>query len=258
MNPIRILFCGANGRMGRATAELIRANERYMLVAGVDITGEGAEAVGAPVYKHIAEVKEEADVIVDFSHHSALPELLSYAKDKQMPIVVCTTGHTPEETAMMQEASVSIPVFFSRNMSVGINLLISLCRKASAMLSEEFDIEIVEAHHHNKLDAPSGTALMIADAIAEEVPYTPVYTYDRHTVRQKRSKEEIGIHAIRGGSIVGEHSVIFAGPEEVVTLSHSAGSRSVFASGALRAAAYIIGKPAGMYNMNDVVSEIQL
>ena len=257
MNPIRILFCGANGRMGRATADLIRANDKFTLTAGIDITGEGASAIGAPVYKHIAEVTEEADVIVDFSHHSALPELLAYAKDKHLPIVICTTGHTPEENAMMQEAAATIPVFFSRNMSVGINLLISLCRKASAMLGDDFDIEIVEAHHHNKLDAPSGTALMIADAIAEEVPYDPVYTYDRHAVRQKRAKEEIGIHAIRGGSIVGEHSVIFAGAEEVVTLSHSAGSRSVFASGALRAAAYVIGKPAGMYNMNDVVAEIE-
>lgn len=257
MNPIRILFCGANGRMGRATADLIRANDKFTLTAGIDITGEGASAIGAPVYKHIAEVTEEADVIVDFSHHSALPELLSYAKDKHLPIIICTTGHTPEENAMMQEAAASIPVFFSRNMSVGINLLISLCRKASAMLGDDFDIEIVEAHHHNKLDAPSGTALMIADAIAEEVPYDPIYTYDRHAVRQKRSKEEIGIHAIRGGSIVGEHSVIFAGAEEVVTLSHSAGSRSVFASGALRAAEYIVGKPAGMYNMNDVVAEIE-
>ena len=257
MNPIRILFCGANGRMGRATADLIRANDKFTLTAGIDITGEGASAIGAPVYKHIAEVTEEADVIVDFSHHSALPELLSYAKDKHLPIVICTTGHTPEETAMMKEAAETIPVFFSRNMSVGINLLISLCRKASAMLGDDFDIEIVEAHHHNKLDAPSGTALMIADAIAEEVPYDPIYTYDRHAVRQKRAKEEIGIHAIRGGSIVGEHSVIFAGAEEVVTLSHSAGSRTVFASGALRAAAYVIGKPAGMYNMNDVVAEIE-
>ena len=257
MNPIRILFCGANGRMGRATADLIRANDKFTLTAGIDITGEGASAIGAPVYKHIAEVTEEADVIVDFSHHSALPELLAYAKDKHLPIVICTTGHTPEETAMMKEAAASIPVFFSRNMSVGINLLISLCRKASAMLGDDFDIEIVEAHHHNKLDAPSGTALMIADAIAQEVPYDPIYTYDRHAVRQKRAKEEIGIHAIRGGSIVGEHSVIFAGAEEVVTLSHSAGSRTVFASGALRAAAYVIGKPAGMYNMNDVVAEIE-
>ena len=257
MNPIRILFCGANGRMGRATADLIRANDKFTLTAGIDITGEGASAIGAPVYKHIAEVTEEADVIVDFSHHSALPELLAYAKDKHLPIVICTTGHTPEETALMKEAATTIPVFFSRNMSVGINLLISLCRKASAMLGDDFDIEIVEAHHHNKLDAPSGTALMIADAIAEEVPYDPIYTYDRHAVRQKRAKEEIGIHAIRGGSIVGEHSVIFAGAEEVVTLSHSAGSRTVFASGALRAAAYVIGKPAGMYNMNDVVAEIE-
>ncbi|MBQ8287711.1 MAG: 4-hydroxy-tetrahydrodipicolinate reductase [Clostridia bacterium] len=257
MNPIRILFCGANGRMGRAIAELIRENEKYTIAAGIDLTGEGSKVVNAPVYKHIAEVTEEADVIVDFSHRIALPELLDHAKAKKMPIVVCTTGHTPEDMELMQEASATVPVFFSRNMSVGINLLISLCRKASAMLGDDFDIEIVEAHHHNKLDAPSGTALMIADAIAEEVPYDPVYTYDRHAVRQKRAKEEIGIHAIRGGSIVGEHSVIFAGPEEVVTLSHSAGSRSVFASGALRAAAYIIGKPAGMYNMNDVVAEIE-
>lgn len=256
MSPVRILFCGAAGRMCKATADLLENNNTAEIVCGVDITGKGVG--NFPVYTTIDQVKEEFDVIVDFSHHSVLPELLTYAKDKHLPIVICTTGHTPEETAMMKEASATIPVFFSRNMSVGINLLIELCKKATAMLGEDFDIEIIEQHHHNKLDAPSGTALMIADAISEVTPYETAYTYDRHEVRQKRAKEEIGIHAIRGGSIVGEHSVMYCGPDEVITLSHSARSRSVFANGAIRAAAYIIGKPAGMYDMNDIVSEMAL
>ena len=257
MNPIRIIFCGANGRMGRATAELIRANDKYTLAAGVDITGEGAEAIGAPVYKHIAEVTETADVIVDFSHHSALPELLDYAKEKQMPIVVCTTGHTPEENAMMQAASATVPVFFSRNMSLGINLLMALCRKAATMLGADFDVEIIEKHHNKKLDAPSGTALMLADAVRDaDGGVDHPYVYDRTGVRRERTRGEIGISAVRGGTIVGEHEVMFCGKDEVITLSHSAASREVFATGALRAAHFMCGKPVGFYNMDDVINEI--
>ncbi len=252
----RILFCGAGGRMCRAMVDLLQKNPYAEIVCGVDITGNAAG--NFPVYTHIADVKETFDVIIDFSHHSALPELLAYAVDKRLPVVVCTTGHTPEEIELMRKASAVIPVFFSRNMSVGINLLIELCKKAAAMLGEEFNIEIVEAHHGTKLDAPSGTALMIADALAETVPYDARYVYDRHEVRKTRDKDEIGIHSIRAGTIVGEHSVIFGGPDELITISHSAASRSVFANGAIRAAVYLVGKPAGMYNMNDIVQEMDI
>ena len=249
-----IIFCGINGRMGQAVKELISEKENFKIVAGVDVndTSNGEY----PVYKNIADVKEKADVIVDFSFHGAIGAYLEYAKAKRLPIVVSTTGHTAEETAMMHEAAKSIPVFFSRNMSLGINLLIELAKKAAAMLGDDFDIEIIEAHHNKKLDAPSGTALMIADAISETLDEKPEYVYDRSERREERPKNEIGIHAVRAGGIVGEHSVLFGGKNESVTISHSAYSRSVFALGALRAAEFMVGMPAGMYSMSDLIGEI--
>ena len=192
--------------------------------------------------------------MIDFSHHSALEGLLAYAVRTGTPLVVCTTGHTEEELAQMKEAAKKAPIFFSRNMSLGINLLISLCRRAAATLGEDFDIEIIEKHHNQKLDAPSGTALMIADAICEDGEHP--YVYDRHAERRKRARGEIGLHAVRGGNIVGEHEVMFCGQNETVTLSHSAASREVFATGALRAAHFMQGKGAGLYNMDDVVNSL--
>ncbi|MGM9636825.1 MAG: 4-hydroxy-tetrahydrodipicolinate reductase [Eubacteriales bacterium] len=248
---IKILFCGACGRMGRATYELTKGNDKYSFLCGVDVAP--ASDLPYPIYTSIGDCPETPDVIVDFSHHTALPAILDYAVAHKVPAVICTTGHTEEETALMKTASEKIPVFFSRNMSVGINLLIELSKKAAALLGEDFNIEIVEAHHNQKLDAPSGTALMIADEIRDTVDFDAEYVYDRHSVRKKRDPKEIGIHSIRAGSIVGEHSVIFGGPNEVITLSHSALSRSVFANGALRAAEFVIGKPAGMYDMSDVI-----
>lgn len=252
---IRILFCGITGRMGKNTLETIAGSnnfsEKFCIYAGVDVTP--AENADIPVYRDIADVPEKPDVIVDFSHHSALPSILDYAVKNRVPAVICTTGHSEEETELMREASRKIPVFFSGNMSIGINLLTYLTKKVASILGEDFDIEIVEAHHNKKLDAPSGTALMLAKAASEGVSYDAEYVYDRHSYRKQRSKEEIGIHSIRGGTIVGEHSVIYAGSNETVTLSHSASSRAAFATGALRASEYIIGKPAGMYDMNDVL-----
>lgn len=248
---IKILFCGACGRMGRATYELTKGSDQYTFLCGVDVAP--AADLPFPIYPSIDDCPEVPDVIVDFSHHSALPSILDYAVFHKVPAVICTTGHTEEETALMKTASEKVPVFFSRNMSIGINLLIELSKKAAALLGEDFNIEIVEAHHNQKLDAPSGTALMIADEIRDTVDFDAEYVYDRHSVRKKRDPKEIGIHSIRAGSIVGEHSVIFGGPNEVITLSHSALSRSVFANGALRAAKFVIGKPAGMYDMSDVI-----
>ncbi len=255
---INILFCGINGRMGRNTVETIASSkqfsQKYNICAGVDLFGEGAFSF--PVYKSFNEVCEKADVIIDFSNHSLLPEILDYSVKNGIPAVICTTGHTEEEQELMKKASLSVPLFFSRNMSVGINLLSLLTKKAAEMLGEDFDIEIVEAHHNKKLDAPSGTALMLADAVSKGLTYTPEYVYDRHSYRKEREHQEIGIHSVRGGTIVGEHSVIFAGSNEVLTLSHSASSRAVFASGALRAAEFIITRSAGLYDMNDVVEEM--
>ena len=222
------------------------------IVAGVDINPAADSPF--PIFTSPEEFQGRADVIVDFSHHSALPGLLAYAVRTGTPLVVCTTGHTEEETAAMKEASERVAVFFSRNMSLGINLLISLCRRAAATLGADFDIEIIEKHHNKKLDAPSGTALMIADALSEDAEHS--YVYDRHAERRQRARGEIGLHAVRGGTIVGEHEVLFCGKDEVITLSHSAASREVFATGAIRAARFMKGRAPGFYNMNDVIGDL--
>ncbi len=248
---IKILLSGCLGRMGHAVSEATQ-NTNFTIISGTDINVCQSTF---PIYSKIADAVEIPDVIIDFSHHTALPQIMEYATKNNVPCVICTTGHTDEEYAIMKEASTHVPVFFSRNMSLGVNLLIALCKKASHALGSDFDVEIIEKHHHNKLDAPSGTALMIADAIADTRSESE-YVYDRHSVRKKRDEKEIGIHSIRGGSIIGEHEVMFAGKDEIITISHSAGSRELFATGALRAAEFIIGKNAGMYNMDNILEEI--
>lgn len=248
---LKILFCGAAGRMGRATAELVKDDGELTICAGVDLSSDST--LPFPIYTKTSEVKETPDVIVDFSNHALLTDILSYAVEKKIPAVICTTGHTVDELAAMEEAARMIPIFYSRNMSLGINLLTELAKKAAEVLGIGYNIEIVEAHHNKKLDAPSGTALMIADAIKDAALPDAQYVYDRHNVRRTREGREIGIHSVRAGSIVGEHSVIFGGDEEIITLSHSALSRSVFASGALRAARFITDKPCGIYDMGDIV-----
>lgn len=250
----KIIFCGINGRMGKAVEEIIAEKGDSKIVAGVDINTE--QRGNYPVYSKINEIKEKADVIVDFSFHAEISSYLEYAKANKLPIVVCSTGHTPEELDLMKNYAKYVPIFFSGNMSLGINLLIELSKKAASMLGEDFDIEIVESHHNKKLDAPSGTAIMIANAISETLEDKPEYIYDRHERREARPKNEIGIHSVRAGGIVGEHSVIFGGQNESVTISHSAFSRSVFALGAVRAAKFMVGLPAGMYSMTDLVNDI--
>ncbi|MBQ3482895.1 MAG: 4-hydroxy-tetrahydrodipicolinate reductase [Clostridia bacterium] len=250
---LNILLCGCGGRMGAAVAAAAKAaGER--IVAGVDINPAADSPF--PIYASPEEFAGKADVIVDFSHHSALQGLLAYAERTATPLVICTTGHSDEQVALMHEYAKRVPIFFSRNMSLGINLLISLCRRAAATLGADFDIEIIEKHHNQKLDAPSGTALMIADAIAESDNAEHPYIYDRHAERRKRARGEIGLHAVRGGTIVGEHEVLFAGKDETLTLAHSASSREVFATGALRAAQFLATKGAGLYSMDDIVNEL--
>ena len=183
-----------------------------------------------------------------------MPPLLKFALDKKLPIVIATTGFSEQTVEDIKKAAESIPVFYSGNMSLGINLLIELVKKAENVLGSDFDIEIVEKHHNQKIDAPSGTALMIADAISEEIDTPVQYEYDRHSRRIKRPKNEIGIHSIRGGTIVGEHDVIFAGCDEIITVSHTALSKNIFAVGSLNAARFLFGKSAGIYNMGDLVS----
>ena len=250
---IQLVLIGCAGRMGRVIAECVGARDDCRIVAGVDQTTKGDEAF--PVYPSCQEITEPADAVIDFSHPSALRGTIEFACGRGIPVVMATTGLGEEHKALLEQAAKSIPVFTSANMSVGIHLIRELCAKAAQILEDGYDIEIVEAHHNQKLDAPSGTALMLADAIADACAEPKALEYDRHSKRQKRSKEEIGMHAIRGGTITGEHSVIFAGRDEIITISHSARSREVFATGALRAALFLIGKAPGSYSMSDLIHE---
>ena len=235
--------------MGRAIIESVK--DGCTIVAGVDVNAS-ALSTGFPVYEKISDFPGKADVIVDFSHHSALPSLIEYAKATKTPIVLATTGHTDEELALIEESVNEIAIFRSGNFSLGINLLITLAKQAAKTLGTDFDVEIIEKHHNKKLDAPSGTALMIADAIASEREESE-YVFDRHSERKARESKEIGLHSVRGGTIVGEHEAIFAGENEIVTISHSAASREIFATGALRAAVYLAKKEKGLYNMTDMI-----
>ena len=203
--------------------------------------------------KFIIAFGSEADGISDFSNPALLNELLEFAKSKKLPLVIATTGYNESQIKQIEAASKFIPIFFTFNMSLGVNLLCSLAKRAASILGDDFDIEIIEKHHNQKLDAPSGTAIMLANALNGVFNDKLKYEYDRHTKRAKRNKNEIGIHSVRGGTIVGEHDVIFAGRDEVITLSHAAHSKQVFAVGALRAAKFIATKPNGMYDMNDIL-----
>ncbi len=248
----QIIISGCNGRMGRVVAEICKSNPELSLVAGLDISGE--KLADFPVYAHPMEFSGACDCVIDFSSPSALEALLAFCKKKRCGVVLATTGYSDEQLAAIQAASQEIPIFRSANMSLGINVLLQLVREAAQIL-KGFDIEIVEKHHNKKLDAPSGTALMLADAAASAVDYSARYVYERESVRQPRDSHEIGISSVRGGTIVGEHEVIFAGRDEVIEIKHSASSREVFANGAVRAAAFLVGKAPGMYNMSNLIAE---
>ncbi len=239
--------------MGRVVVNSVSTNEECKIVCGVDAFGENN--YNFPTYKDFSDIREKADVIVDFSNPSLINSLLDFSLKNEMSAVICTTGYSPEQVEKIKSASKKIPVFYSGNMSLGVNLLIELAKQAAKVLKNDFDIEIIEKHHNQKVDAPSGTALMIADGISEELEKEPQYVFDRHTYRRKRSKNEIGIHAIRGGTIVGEHDVIFAGHDEVVTISHQSQSKELFATGAINAAIFIKDKPYGMYNMSQMLAD---
>ena len=247
---MKILISGAAGHMGREVAA--QAGPAGIEIAGgVDVAGVQADF---PVWADFTQAPE-VDCIVDFSRPASLDGLLAYAVQNRIPAVLATTGYDEVQLAAIDEAAKVIPVFRSANMSVGIALLRALSRKAAQVLGDDFDVEIVEAHHNRKADAPSGTALMLADAINDAAGGKYEYVYDRTQHRQKRGDAELGISAVRGGGIVGEHEVLFCGPEEVVRLSHSAGSRGVFADGAIQAALYLQGREPGYYNMNDLIKE---
>ena len=250
---LKIALSGCNGRMGRVITDICSKKENMKIVAGFDLYTE--KLADYPVFADPFEFTGACDVIIDFSNVSLTDQLLAYCIKTRTPVVICTTGHNAEQLARIREASQQIPVFRSGNMSVGINLRMELLRKCASVLSEGFDVEIVEQHHNQKVDAPSGTALMLADAVREALPYDAEYVYDRHERREKRPAHEIGIHSIRGGTIVGEHSVMFCGRDEIIEIRHSARSREVFAVGAVDAAAYLAAQTQpGMYDMSDVIA----
>lgn len=248
---INVIICGANGKMGRVIESCIKARNDMKVVAGVDIVT--TEYSDFNIFKEISECDQKADVLIDFSHPSLLDALLKYCEKTKTPLVLATTGYTEEQIAKIKSAASVVPIFFTFNMSIGINLLVDLAKRAAEILGEQFDVEIIEKHHNQKVDAPSGTAIMLANAVNEVMNNSYKYEYDRHSKREKRPKKEIGIHAVRGGTIVGEHEVLFAGRDECISLSHSATSKEVFAVGAVNAAAYMANKPVGMYDMGSLL-----
>ena len=249
---MKVILCGACGRMGRNVAQLC-AERGVTVTAGVDVA---PAPMPFPVYPDFSDIREEADVVIDFSPASSVRERLDFCKARKIGIVIAGTAFSDEDEALIRAAADVIPVFQTGNLSVGVNLLQMLVKKAAEVLGDGFDAEIVERHHNMKKDAPSGTALMLAKSVNEGFGGSRENVYGRHGLVGARKKSEIGIHAVRGGTIVGEHEVMFAGQDEIVTLSHSARSRMVFAEGALRAAEWLTSQPAGKYDMNDLLADI--
>ncbi len=249
---LKILLSGCCGKMGKVVADMIKNSNDSEIVAGIDVVKCDFEF---PIYNSINNFKEKADAIIDFSHPSFLSEILEYAKTTKTPLVIATTGLSSLQIDEINEVAKVVPIFFCANMSIGVNLLIELVKKCANVLGDGFDIEIIEKHHNQKIDSPSGTALMIADELSNELPYSTKYSYDRHNQRKKRQNNEIGIHSIRGGTIVGEHEIIFAGIDEIVSIKHSALSKEIFAVGAIKAAKFIKTKETGLYNMRSMVNQ---
>ena len=250
---VKIAISGICGKMGRNVLASVSERQDCEVLCGIDVCD--AAGISVPVYKTPAEMPEKPDVIIDYSHPDSLEGLLEYAQATGTPVLLATTGYSEEQQAKIQQASANVALFASGNMSLGIQLLMALAKKAAAVLGNRFDIEIIEKHHNQKIDAPSGTALMLANAICEETDPPKHLVYDRHSVRKKREMTEIGMHSVRGGTIVGEHEVLFAGPDECISLTHSAYSKRVFAEGSVNAAVFLIGKKPGLYNMTDLLAE---
>lgn len=248
----KVLISGCNGHMGKVVADICAEDPDIEVVGGFDLLGTTDRPF--PVFSSPAQFDGEADALIDFSSPAALEGLLELGKSKKIPLVLATTGYSEEQIAQINDCAQFVPIFRSANFSLGINVLLDLVKKAAAVLGGGYDVEIVERHHNRKVDAPSGTALMIADAAAQALPYEAHYVYDRQSVRQKRDPHEIGISAVRGGNIVGDHEIIFAGRDEVIEIRHSAMSREVFASGAVRAAKFLatVQEP-GLYDMSQLV-----
>ena len=249
---VNVIISGCNGHMGRVVESICNSTPGVQVVAGFDVLGSTDRDF--PVFSSPAQFTGKADAVIDFSSPAALDGLLNFAKATKTPLVLATTGYSPEQIAQIGAAALEVPIFRSANMSLGINVLLELVKKAAAVLGDSYDIEIVERHHRRKVDAPSGTALMIADAAASTCGHETEYVFERHSVRQPRDKKEIGISAVRGGTIVGEHEIIFAGHDEIMEIKHTALSREIFAQGAVEAAKFIAGVTApGLYDMSMLV-----
>ena len=249
---VKIIMHGCNGKMGQVITGIVAADKDAEIVAGIDIVDNRQNPY--PVFTNIDDCNVEADVIIDFASAKAIDKLLDYVETRKIPVVLCTTGLSEEQLARVEEVSKKVAVLKSANMSLGINTLFKVLKSVSPLLAEAgFDIEIVEKHHHFKVDAPSGTALALGDAINESLPEKYEYKFDRSQDRIPRPKNEIGFSSVRGGTIVGDHDVIFAGEDEVITFSHTAYSKSVFAKGAVEAAKFLKGQPAGHYTMKEVI-----
>lgn len=249
---VKIIMHGCNGKMGQVITGIVAADKDAEIVAGIDIVDNRQNPY--PVFTNIDDCNVEADVIIDFASAKAIDKLLDYVETRKIPVVLCTTGLSEEQIARVEEVSKKVAVLKSANMSLGINTLFKVLKSVSPLLAEAgFDIEIVEKHHHFKVDAPSGTALALGDAVNESLPEKYEYKFDRSQDRIPRPKNEIGFSSVRGGTIVGEHDVIFAGEDEVITFSHTAYSKSVFAKGAVEAAKFLKGQPAGHYTMKEVI-----
>lgn len=249
---VKIIMKGCNGKMGQVITELVREDEEAVIVAGIDKVDDREN--GYPVYQDLIECDIEADVLIDFSSIHGLESMLEEAVKRKLPIVLCTTGLSQEQSLLVDQKAEQIPILRSANMSMGVNTLMKVLKAVSRVLADaNFDIEIVERHHNQKIDAPSGTALALADVIKEALNDDYEYIYDRSKVRKKREKKEIGLSAVRGGTIVGEHEVIFAGTDEVIELKHTAYSKAIFAKGAIQAAKFLAGKEPGMYDMSGVI-----
>lgn len=251
---VRIIMHGCNGHMGQVISGLAAQDPDVEIVAGIDIADQGKNSY--PVFTDIQACQVEADAIIDFSSAKAVDALLDYSAVRRIPVVVCTTGLSEAQLAKLEEISSKVAVLKSANMSLGINTLMKLIQDAAKVLAAAgFDMEIVERHHKLKLDAPSGTALALADSLNEAMDHEYHYVYDRSQRREQRDRKEIGISAVRGGTIVGEHEVIFAGPDEVIEFKHTAHSKAVFGKGAIEAAKFLAGKPAGRYDMSNVINK---
>lgn len=249
---IKVMMHGCNGAMGQVISKIIDESESAVMAAGVDFKDDGHNPY--PVFKNLEDCNVDVDVIIDFSSSKATDRLLNFVAKKQIPLVLCTTGLSEEQLKKVEETSKKTAILRSANMSLGVNILLKLVNTAAKVLAEaDFDIDIVEKHHKLKVDAPSGTALALADAVNEALHNEYEYVYDRSQRRIKRPKKEIGISAVRGGTIVGQHDVIFAGQDEVIEFHHTAYSKAIFGKGAVSAAVYLAGKPAGMYDMSDVI-----